>query len=110
MLSRGVISTRLYMGEPLEIANGTLSIDGPIFGCSGAGPCGITIDGGATVQIIRADSGTTVTLNSLTLNHGFAISGLGNGGGGAVFAGGTDLEVNDCLFVNNQAVGSEIAT
>ena len=51
----GVTGT-ISIDEPLEIASGTLEIDGPTFGCSGAGPCGITIDGGGTVQLIRADS------------------------------------------------------
>src|SRR5260221_12700097 len=105
------VTGTILIDEPLEIApgTGTLSINGPIFGCSGTGPCGITIDGGATVQIIRADSGTTVILNSLTLNHGFATSCLAaNTGGGAVYADGTDLEVNDCLFINNVAEGPGI--
>jgi hypothetical protein len=107
-----LVTGTILIDEPLEIApsSGTLSINGPIFGCSGAGPCGITIDGGATVQIIRADSGTTVILNSLTLNHGFATSGsMIDTGGGAVYADGTDLEVNDCLFINNLAEGSGLA-
>src|SRR5258708_21163089 len=106
------VTGTILIDEPLEIApsTGTLSINGPIFGCSDAGRCGITIDGGATVQIIRADSGTTVILNSLTLNHGFATSGsMIDTGGGAVYADGTDLEVNDCLFINNLAEGSGLA-
>jgi len=104
-----LVTGTILIDEPLEIApsSGFLSINGPIFGCSGAGPCGITIDGGATVQIIKADTGTTVILNSLTLNHGLATTSpiMTDSGGGAVYADGTDLEVNDCLFINNVAVG-----
>jgi hypothetical protein len=107
----GVTGT-ILIDEPLEITTGTLFIQGPIFGCSGPGPCGITIDGGGTVQILRADSGTQVFLNALTLNHGSAITSsmVQNTGGGAIFADGTDLEISDCLFVNNQVVGSNIFT
>jgi hypothetical protein len=104
-----LVTGTILIDEPLEVAvdSGHLSINGPTFGCSGAGPCGITIDGGGTVQIIQADAGTTVFLNALTLNHGKAITTFSfNTGGGAVLADGTDLEIHDCLFVNNQAVGS----
>ncbi|HWX31347.1 MAG TPA: choice-of-anchor Q domain-containing protein [Steroidobacteraceae bacterium] len=102
------VTGTILIDESLEITNGTLFILGPIFGCSGPGPCGITIDGGGTVQILRADSGTQVFLNSLTLNHGRATTTLvTDTGGGAVYADGIDLEISDCLFVNNQAVGSD---
>lgn len=102
------VTGTIFIDEPLVIANGTLVIDGPIVGCSGAGPCGITIDGEGTVQIMRADSGTDVFLNALTFNHGVATTTLvSETGGGAIFADGDDLEISDCLFVNNQAVGSD---
>ena len=104
-----LVTGTILIDEPLEIAvdSGHLSINGPTFGCSGAGPCGITIDGGGTVQIIQADAGTMVFLNTLTFNHGLATTTVDfNTGGGAVIANGTDLEIHDCLFVNNQAVGS----
>ena len=104
-----LVTGTILIDEPLEIAvnSGHLSINGPTFGCSGAGPCGITIDGGGTVQIIQADAGTTVFLNTLTFNHGLGTTTVDfNTGGGAVIANGTDLEIHDCLFVNNQAVGS----
>ena len=106
------VTGTILIDEPLEIAQGTLFIQGPIFGCSGLGPCGITIDGGGTVQILRADSGTDVFLNALTFNHGKGITSpiATNTGGGAIFADGTDLEVSDCLFVNNQAVGADSFT
>src|ERR1700722_17579916 len=37
------VTGTILIDEPLEIAQGTLFIQGPIFGCSGLGPCGITI-------------------------------------------------------------------
>jgi hypothetical protein len=103
------VTGTILIDEPLEITGGTLFIQGPIFGCSGPGPCGITIDGGGTVQILKADSGTDVFLNALTFNHGKGITSAiaTNTGGGAIFADGVDLEVSDCLFVNNQAVGAD---
>src|ERR1700722_1867691 len=104
------VTGTILVDEPLEITNGTLSINGPTFGCSGPGPCGITIDGGGTVQIIVADVGTSLTLNALTLQHGSGITLAPNTGGGAIAAHGTSLAINDCLFVNNQAIGSSSAT
>jgi hypothetical protein len=106
------VTGTISIDEPLEIAQGTLFIQGPTFGCSGAGPCGITIDGGGTVQILRADAGTQVFLDSLTFNHGRATTNaiVTNTGGGAILADGTDLEISDCLFVNNRVVGSDIFT
>ena len=49
---------------------------------------------------------TTVILNALTLTDGLGIMGR-SAGGGAVFAVGNALEINDCLFVNNKAQGSD---
>ena len=34
------VTGTILIDEPLEITNGTLAIDGPQLGCSGAGPCG----------------------------------------------------------------------
>src|ERR1700676_5208483 len=106
------VTGTIFIDEPLEIAQGTLFIQGPTFGCSGAGPCGITIDGGGTGQILRTDSGTQVFVNALTFNHGRATTNaiVTNTGGGAIFADGNDLEISDCLFVNNRVVGSDIFT
>jgi hypothetical protein len=102
-----LVTGKILIDESLEITSGSLEIDGPIFGCSGPGPCGITIDGGGTVQIIRADAGTSLFLNSLTLANGFATTTLvTNTGGGAIYAEGTDLEIHDCLLRDNQAAGS----
>jgi hypothetical protein len=102
-----LVTGTILIDESLEITSGSLDIDGPIFGCAGPGPCGITIDGGGTVQILRADVGTSVFLNTLTLANGFAVTTLvTNTGGGAIYADGTDLEIHDCLLRNNRAAGS----
>ena len=99
----GVTGT-ISIDETLEITNGALEIEGPPFGCSGPGPCGITVNGEGSVQIIEADSGTTVSLFALTFENGFAsTSSAGGAEGGAIFANGTDLEIDDCLFVDNTA-------
>jgi hypothetical protein len=97
------VTGTIFIDEPLQITNGSLTISGPLFGCSGPGPCGITIDGGGTVQIILADPTTSVFLNELTLADGFAPPA--SSGGGAIFANGTDLEINNCLLVNNKSAG-----
>ena len=101
------VTGTISIDEPLQITSGTVEIDGPPFGCSGAGPCGITIDGGGTVQLIQAESLTTVILNALTLADGLGITAVPDTGGGAIFAIGSALEINDCLFVNNKAQGSD---
>ena len=101
-----VVTGTILIDEPLEIASGTLSINGPLFGCTGPGPCGITIDGGGTVQIIQQDPGTALSLKALTLQNGLGITLATNTGGGAIAAHGNDLEIDDCLFVNNTARGS----
>jgi hypothetical protein len=103
------VTGTIMIDEPLEITGGTLSITGPLFGCTGAGPCGITIDGGGTVQIIQQDPGTSLSLKALTLNHGLGTTSVPNTGGGAIAAHGTSLSINDCLFVDNTARGSNPA-
>jgi len=99
------VTGKILIKASLEVMSGTLSINGPLFGCSGPGPCGITIDGGNTVQIIHADLNTSVSLTALTLAHGRGVTSAVNTGGGAIFTFGNNLTINDCLFVNNQAVG-----
>ena len=74
----------------LDITDAQLTITGP------AG--GITIDGGGSHEIMKADMGTTVTLKNLTFAHG-SISG----GGGAILAIGTALEIDSCTFNGNDA-------
>jgi hypothetical protein len=96
------VTGTITIDEPLEIMSGTLIIDGPVFGCTGAGPCGVTISGGSSTQILSADAGTTVTLEVLTFANGFA-GPTTPGEGGAIFANGTVLNILDSLFVNNEA-------
>jgi hypothetical protein len=104
------VTGQISINETLEITNSILTIQGPPLGCTGPGPCGITIDGGGSVQILKADAGTDVTLNDLTLADGFATAASlgtadGTGTGGAIFADGAFLEVDDCLLRNNQVEG-----
>jgi hypothetical protein len=102
------VTGTISIDETLEIANGIVAIQGPTFGCSGPGPCGITIDGEGSVQILKTDSGTTVDLFELTLADGHATTAspgtaFGNGTGGAIFADGSELNIEDCLLRNNSA-------
>ncbi len=96
------VTGTIFIDDTMEITNGIVTIQGPLFGCSGPGPCGVTIDGGGTVQIIYADPATYVFLDAVTLAHGRAPFG------GAIFANGADLEIDDCLFSNNTA--ADVAT
>ena len=82
----GMITTAAMLG----ITDTQLAITGP------AG--GITIDGGHSHEIMKADAGTTVTLKNLTFAHG-SISG----GGGAILADGAAMEVDNCTFSGNDA-------
>src|ERR1700688_937136 len=66
------VTGTIFIDETLEITNDLLDIQGPTFGCSGPGPCGITIDGEGSVQILKADPGTIVGLFELTLADGHA--------------------------------------
>ena len=68
-----------------------VSINGPSVG-------GIIISGGNSKEILLADVGSKVTLNNLTF-----IDGSTSGGGGAIDADGTSLEVDNCTFSNNDA-------
>lgn len=68
----GTISTAAL----LDITDTQLTITGP------AG--GITIDGSSSHEIVKADTGTTVTLTNLTFAHGST-----SGGGGAIDGDGT---------------------
>ena len=99
------VTGQITIDETLAITSGVLFIEGPISG-GPAGPppaAGIAISGGGTVQIISTSPGTTVTLANLTLTNGLAPAG--SLGGGAVFAGGTDLGIFFCLLSNNTANG-----
>jgi hypothetical protein len=104
------VTGTISIDETLEITNGLLSIQGPTFGCSGPGPCGITIDGEGSVQILKADPGTVLGLFELTLADGHATTAspgtaFGTGAGGAIFANGSALDIDACLLRNNSAAG-----
>jgi hypothetical protein len=96
-----MVTGTIVLDAPLNISDADLVISGPPIGCSGTGPCGITIDGdenpAADGGIIFAETSTTLTLQNLAFTQGLA------GEGGAVFADGTDLEIDDCLFYANVA-------
>ena len=86
---------------PLSISDPDLSIIGPNLGCSGSGPCGVAISAGLNEVvpaggIIVAGSGTALYLENLTLEDGNTEFG------GAIYANGTDLDISNCLFVDNQ--------
>lgn len=97
----------LDVGNVLLVSDANLSIVGPSLGCSGSGPCGITISGNSNPEtsggIVLTEppvypvTSTVLTLKNLTFEEGFAVHG------GAIYVNGTDLEIDDCLFVNNAA-------
>src|SRR6266436_1531154 len=88
------VTGTINIDETLIVTDPILSIVGPEIG-------GIKINGGGSVQIFHATVGTTLSLSDLTLENGFAAPG--NIGGGAVFANGTELDIDHSLLVNNQA-------
>jgi hypothetical protein len=107
------VTGTISIDETLEITNGIVDIVGPTFGCSGPGPCGITIDGEGNVQILKADPLTIVGLFDLTLADGHATTAspgtaFGTGTGGAIFADGSDLGIFECLLRNNSAQGTSL--
>jgi hypothetical protein len=99
------VTGQITIDETLEVTSGVLFVEGPITG-GPAGPppaAGIAISGGGSVQIFKADAGTTLTLANLTLSNGLAPSG--SLGGGAIVADGADLGIFFCLLSNNTANG-----
>ena len=59
---------------------------------------GATLDGGGSVRLFRVESGSTLTLSSLTLKNAYH----GNRGGAIYVAGGT-LAATGCSFMSNRA-------
>ena len=98
------VTGTILIDETLEVTNGILTIQGPLFGCSGVGPCGITVDGGGTIQIMQVDALTLVGLFNLTFADGSANNFTG---GGAVSSNGNLLQVVDSTFLNNTAHGPD---
>lgn len=66
----------------------------------------ITIDGGGTITISGNNASrifvtdTTLTLNNITLSHGYV-----NGDDGGAIRGGSTLNINNSKFLNNTAEG-----
>jgi hypothetical protein len=82
----------LLIDNPTEF----LTISGPTFGCVGAGPCGIVIDGDQAIELIDAE-GTELLLENLTLADGSNIAG------GALQANGSIVAIENSTFVDNHA-------
>ena len=79
----------------LNNTNEDLSIIGPTFGCSGSGPCGITINGQHSIELIDA-ADTFLELENLTLTEGVT-------DGGALFAEDSVVGILNCTFTDNEA-------
>ncbi len=79
----------------------------------GSGAPGLVIDGGNVVRLFTVADGDSLSLENLTLQHGYAFGGAGSGAGGgaglggAVFDDGGSFTALGCTFVNNQAVGGK---
>jgi hypothetical protein len=100
------VTGTIFTDDTLVVADHILVIVGPNIGCTGAGPCGVTIDGGGTHRIFDTEnsgSNDLFAMEGLTLADGFAPAA--SSGGGAIFANGMELEINNCLLVNNKSAG-----
>lgn len=90
------VTGTIVLSAQLHVTDAILSIIGPPVG-------GITLNGGSgTFRILKADTGTDVTLENLTFANG------GNStflvfGGGAVLAQGTSMTIENSAFVGNVA-------
>ena len=95
-----IVTGTIFPDNTLTLNNemGVVTIIGPTFGCVGTGPCGITIDGLHNMQLID-DEGTALLLQNLTFTHGSSEVG------GAIFAFGSNVGIEDCTFVDNAALG-----
>ncbi len=95
-----IVTGTIFPDNTLTLNNGmgVVTIIGPTFGCVGTGPCGITIDGLHNMQLID-DEGAALLLQNLTFTHGSSEVG------GAIFAFGSNVGIEDCTFVDNAALG-----
>jgi hypothetical protein len=90
------VTGTIVVSAELHVTDAILSIVGPPVG-------GVTLSGGSgTFRILKADTGTDVTLENLTFANG------GNStflvfGGGAVLAQGTTMTIDNSAFVDNVA-------
>ncbi|MGB8682499.1 MAG: choice-of-anchor Q domain-containing protein [Candidatus Binatus sp.] len=85
----------------LNITDAQLAINGF------AGSPGITISGGNTNEIVMVGA-TNLTLENLTLAEGF-VGGPPTAYGGAIFESMTNLEIENCTFIDNTAGGASAA-
>ena len=100
------VTGTILTDDTLLITDHSLLIIGPSIGCSGPGPCGITIDGVTTHRIFDVENSGYNDLfgvDTLTLTDGFAPGT--SAGGGAIYANGNELQINDSLLVNNSSAG-----
>ena len=83
----------------------TLNITDPQLAIMGfASSPGITISGGNATQIITVGA-TTLTLENLTLADGF-VAAPPTAYGGAIYEDLTNLEIENCTFIDNTAGGA----
>jgi hypothetical protein len=76
-----------------------LSLQGGLAAVTISGGSGITVDGNDASQVFLVDYGVQATLDHLTITHGNAI--LGNGDGGGIFNYGTLTVSNSTLSANS---------
>ena len=81
----------ISLGSVLQIKH-TLTITGP-----GAGL--VTVTGQDTCQVMECLSGTTLSMNGLTLAHGYSYYWCG---GGLYAASGCSITISDCVFDSNK--------
>jgi hypothetical protein len=86
------VTGTITLDGPQSITDAVLFIIGPSVG-------GITIDGDGLGRIIDHDSGD-LSLKNLTFTNGSGIQG------GAIFANGTSLTIQNCTFNNNMVTGT----
>jgi hypothetical protein len=87
------LSGAITLGPPQIIINESLTIQGP-----GAGV--LAIDGNGATRIFHSYFADTLSISGLTLRDGYA---LGANGGGALYAGDSDVTLTDMVFENNTA-------
>jgi hypothetical protein len=93
-----IVTGTIFPDNTLVLGNSSedLLIQGPTFGCTGAGPCGITINGGLGEELFDVE-GPDLELANLTLAEGSSEFG------GAIFSGGSEIFLFGCTFVENEA-------
>lgn len=91
-------------GQTIRLTSAQLDIadpTGPVTLTAASLPAGLTVSGEGARRVFNVTSGSTVTLDSLTVSNGLATAGFlpGNGGGGLYSQG--DVTLNNCTFVRN---------